>query len=172
MAQPEAQVIPDTLTLIGSGPAYRAKLCRMLKKTKMFESLSALEVETLAEYMEGYTAEKGTAIFIEGAPTGFMCILIEGKLEIFKDSGRGSTKKITEIGPGTSIGEMSIIDGLPRSATTLAVTPVMLVILTQENLQRLIEEHPQLSAKVLWRSAQVMSQRLRKASSILADYLD
>lgn len=164
--------IPDTLTLIGSGPAYRAKLCRMLKKTKMFESLSSLEIETLGEYMEAYTAEKGTAVFIEGAPTGFMCILIEGKLEIFKDSGRGATKKITEVSPGASIGEMSIIDGLPRSATTLAVTPVTLVTLTQGNLQRLMEEHPQLSAKVLWRSAQVMSQRLRKASSVLADYLD
>lgn len=164
--------IPDTLTPIGTGPAYRAKLCRMLKKTKMFESLSSLEIETLGDYVEGYTAEKGTAIFIEGAPTGCMCILIEGKLEIFKDSVRGATKKITEISPGTSIGEMSIIDGLPRSATTLAVTPVTLVALTQDELHRLIEEHPKLGAKVLWRSAQVISQRLRKASSVLADYLD
>jgi len=162
-------VIPSSLELMGEGPAYKAKLCRMLKKTGMFEDFSPLEIETLAKYMDAYTARKGTAICIEGARAGFMAIIVAGRLEIFKDNGRGKTKKINEVGAGNSIGEMSIVDGLPRSATAVAMELITLVVLTQDNLQRIIEQHPQLGTKVLWRSAQVISQRLRRASAMLAD---
>ena len=167
-------VIPSSLELMGEGPAYKAKLCRMMKKTGMFEDFSSLEIETLAKYMDAYTAQKGTAICIEGARAGFMAIIAAGRLEIFKDSGRGKTKKITEVGAGNSIGEMSMVDGLPRSATAVAIEPITLVVLTSDNLQRIIQQHPRLGTKLLWRSAQVISQRLRKASVMLADadYLD
>ncbi len=167
-------VIPRSLQLIGTGPAYKAKLCRMLKKSGMFDNFSAAEIETLVKYMDGYTAEKDTAVCIEGARAGFMAIIAVGRLEIFKDSGRGKTKKITEVGPGNSIGEMSIIDGMPRSATAVALEPMTLIVLTQDDLQRIVEQHPRLGAKLLWRSGQLISQRLRKASLMLADsdYLD
>ena len=167
-------VIPSSLELMGEGPAYKAKLCRMLKKTGMFEDFSSLEIETLAKYVDAYTAQKGTAICIEGAAAHFMAIIDAGRLEIFKDSGRGKTKKITEVGAGNSIGEMSLIDGLPRSATAVAIEPVTLIVLTSDNLRRIIQQHPPLGTKLIWRSAQAISQRLRKASMMLADadYLD
>ena len=68
-------VIPRSLELMGEGPAYKAKLCRMLKKTGMFEDCSSLEIETLAKYMDAYTAQKDTAVCIEGARAGFMAIV-------------------------------------------------------------------------------------------------
>jgi len=52
--------------------------------------------------------------------------------------------------------------------------PTPLFLLTADNLQGIIKQHPPLGTKLIWRSAQVISQRLRKASVMLADadYLD
>ena len=160
--------IPEALTLIETSASGLADL---LAGNAMFDGFSRSEIERLANYMCAYRADRDTVIFIEGAHAGFMGIVIEGRLNVFKDSGRGATKVLAEIPPGKSLGEMSVIDGLPHSATAVAAEPVTLVALTRADLDRITAEHPALAAKLLWRLAQLLSQRLRQTSGMLVDYL-
>ena len=83
--------IPEALTLIDTGPS---ELAGLLAGNAMFDGFSESEIETLAAYMRAYRAEKDTVVFIEGAHAGFMGIVIEGRLNVFKDSGRGATRAI------------------------------------------------------------------------------
>ena len=172
MTPGSGQRIPPTLRLVGEGPAYRAKLERALRRNALFSDFAEDEIRVLAQHTELYTADPGAAIIVEGAQAGFMGIVVEGRLEIFKDNGRGESRLITEVGAGGSVGEMSLLDGLPRSATTVAAEHLTLITLTQDALFRLMEEQPRIGAKVVLRCAQSISQRLRKASRSLADVLD
>lgn len=129
-------------------------------------------MHSLVQYLELHTAEAGAAIIVEGTQAGFMGVVVEGRLEIFKDNGRGESRLITDVGPGGSVGEMSLLDGLPRSATTVAAEHPTLVTLAQDGLHRLIQEQPRIGAKFLLHCAQSISLRLRKASRSLADVFD
>ena len=71
-----------------------------------------------------------------------------------------------------SLGEMTIVDGEPRSATAVAVASSTLAVLTQENFLLIMRDKPALSAKLLLKIAQLLSQRLRLTSGILVDYLE
>lgn len=167
-----SDVIPGSLSLVAAGPAHKDELCSMLEQSSMFGNLSRRRLEALANYVRAFRAEKDTTIFIEGQLAGFMCIIIEGRLTIFKDSGTGRSKQIAEVGPGKSLGEMSMIDGLPHSATAVAIEPVTLVMLTRDDLNRILEEKPRLAVKILWQFAQLMSQRLRRISGMFVDSLE
>ena len=74
----------------------------------------------MAGYARAYAVEKGATIFKEGSRGSFMCIVIDGCVDIFKESDAHQNKRITTIRPGKTMGEMSILDELPYSATAIA----------------------------------------------------
>lgn len=161
----------EGLTLVNSGELYRDQLIIMLEHVQMFADFPALELNTLANYLHAYQAEIDTVLFSEGERTSHMCLLIEGRLDVFKEISAGKRKKLAEIRPGKSIGEMSVIDGLPTSATVIVSQPSVLVLMTRDDLERIADSHPQLGFKLIWHFANLLSQRLRYTSGRLIDRL-
>lgn len=100
-----------------------------------------------------------------------MSILIKGKVDVYKRSDDRENKKVTAIRPGRTMGEMSVIDDQPHSATGIAAEDVELVMLTKSGLERLIEEDPMLAVQVVLKIASLLSMRLRQTTGALADYL-
>ena len=162
----------EGLDLLGDGESFRSELCEMIENAPMFSSLSRHEVEILSEYMRGYRAKEGATIFEEGSKGLFMCVLVEGRVDIYRDTLEDGKKKVTKVRPGKSMGEMSLLDGLPHSATSIASENCILLMLTRMNFEKLAEEHPVLYSKLLSQIARLMSLRLRQTTGILLDYLD
>ena len=162
----------DGLDLLGDGKSFRSELCEMVENTPMFSGLPRHEVGILSEYMRGYRAKAGATIFKEGSKGLFMCVLVEGRVEIFRDTPDEGKKKVTKVRPGKSMGEMSLLDGLPHSATSIASEDCVLLMLTKMSFEKLAEEHPVLYSKLLSQIARLMSLRLRQTTGILLDYLD
>lgn len=160
------------LVPLAAGAAHRQRLCDMLVTSNLFGDLSRENLETLAKYVRAFTAAKDTPIFLEGRYAGFMCIIVKGKVKIYRDSGGGRTVLLAEADAGSSLGEMSIIDGLPHSATAVAVEEVALITMTRADFTRLVDDNPRLATKILWRFTRLMSQRLRNTSGMLVDSLD
>lgn len=100
-----------------------------------------------------------------------MCLLLEGRLEVFRNDDSGARKKITDVGPGKLIGEMSLIDGMPYSATAVASAISTLVMLSRDNMQRICEERPRAGNQLLWKVANLLSLRLRQTTGKLIDRL-
>ena len=161
----------DALELLGDGAGFHEELCAMIENTQIFKELSRLEVETLSDYVKAYKLDKGEAIFQEGEKGTFMCFLVEGRIDVFKNDQECQLKRLTTIRPGRTIGEMSILDEMPHSATGIAADPVRLVMLTRSALDRLSAEHPGLANRLLWEIAKLLSLRLRKTTGTLADYI-
>ncbi len=161
----------DLTSQIGAGSAFREELCSMIGATQMFDDFEWHDIEALADYMQAYEAGKGTVLFREGQGGDFLCLIIEGKVDIVKEDIDGKRKTIAVVGPGKTLGEMAIIDGEPCSATAIVSEPVVLTILTQANFFRIINEKPALATKILLKLARLLSQRLRLASGLLVDRL-
>lgn len=161
----------DSLELLGDGKGFHSELSDMIEGAQMFRDFTRNEVEELADYTRAYKVDEGDPIFQEGEKGSYMCILIEGKVDIYKRTDITDKKKVTSIRPGRTMGEMSIIDEQPHSATGIAAEPVKLVMLTKSNLSKLIDVNPALAIKVVLKIASLMSMRLRQTTGALADYL-
>ena len=161
----------DGLSLIGDGEGFRETLCNMIEGVPMFSELSHADVESLAGYLRAYEAKKGALIFKEGTKGMFMCIVISGRVDILKEGQEHEQKKVAVVRPGKSMGEMSLLDELPYSATATAQEDTQLLLLTRMNFLRLGEERPLLCNIVLRQIARLMSLRLRQTTGVLLDYL-
>jgi len=162
----------NSLTLIGDGESFNEQLCGMIETTQMFDEFVRNEIEIVAKYARAYEVEKDMPVFKEGQKGSFMCLLIEGRIDIFKEDDNRERKKITIIRPGKTMGEMFLLDDLLYSATMLVTEKSTLVLITRNNFDRLLEEHPVLAVKLMRKIARLMSLRLRQTTGILLDYLD
>ncbi len=144
----------------------------MLDGTQWTEDLSWKEIEILVRYLDTSRIGKDKPVFHEGAREAYMCILVKGSVKVLKEDEKHQGKTLSVITKGKTFGEMVLFDGEPRSATIVAADDTVLLILTRENLDRLIREVPGLAAKVLLKLGKLVSQRLRATSGKLVDLID
>ena len=109
----------------------------MLQGSQFFGDFPAPEIEILTQYVQAKSVVPDTVIFREGDRGVFMCLVIAGSAEIFKQDNKYGSKRIGAIGPGKTIGEMALVDGEQRSATCVCPEPSTLVMLTREQFVRI-----------------------------------
>ncbi len=143
----------------------------MLKKSTWGDGLSQDELEKFAQYLYVAKAAREELIFNEGAIEPYMCFIADGLVRIAKGDSKKNIKTICEIGAGRTFGEMSIIDGLPRSASALAAEETTVLVLTKEKFESIVDDHPRLGAILYSKFAQMMSHRLRISDWMLVEYL-
>jgi CRP/FNR family cyclic AMP-dependent transcriptional regulator len=141
-----------------------------------FESLTAEELLHIAEHINFLEIEPGEVLFREGDQTDCVYFVVGGQLDVIKGSQSGKEGGmehvvITTLSKGRSIGEMSVIENKPRSATVRARSKATLVALTSEGFDLILEEYPKIGIKILKGIARLLSLNLRKTSSRLADHL-
>jgi CRP-like cAMP-binding protein len=160
------------LVLIGEGESFKDELCSMLERVQLFRDFSRDDIQTIAGYARAYEVKQGEIIFREGEKGQYMCLIVEGKIGVLKESDNRERKTIATIRPGKTMGEMSMLDELPHSATAVANEDVKLVMITRMNFEKLVDAHPALGVKILKKIARLMSLRLRQTTGILLDYLE
>jgi CRP-like cAMP-binding protein len=97
--------------------------------------------------------------------------VLDGRIAIYKGGEHGRQLLSSEI-KGRIIGEMAVLDHEPRSATCVAETDCELLILTSTNLKKMSVEHPLMAYHFMASLARLLSRRLRRASGLMADFLD
>jgi CRP-like cAMP-binding protein len=162
----------DGLSRITEHDPLKQLIKSKLSKNPLFRDFTDDEIAQLCQHLIGYKAEKGDAVFLEGQKAGYLCIIIDGSLDVVKETGTGKSRKITDVPAGHMAGEMSLIDGEPHSATAVAAEPVLLAALTEKSLNDLVSESPALGAKLYREMARLISQRLRNTDAELVNYLD
>lgn len=157
---------------LGDATAYAGQIHGLITFSPLFENFNLAEMGLLSQFMRVYRTSPGAEIIREGEPGDFMVFLIEGRIEVFKQDRWNSPRLIALILPGQSFGEMSMIDGEPRFATCVAADPCMMAVLSRDSLARIILEQPTLGSKILMELVLMLSQRLRRTSTRLLDYMD
>ena len=161
-----------TLDEMGFGQRFTDELCKKLESATMFKDFSRLELENIVRYLHGYKSSKGAILLQEGETDHYLMIIIEGKAGIYKENDLGQRKKIATVRNGATLGEMSIIDEAPHSATVITEAPCEIALLTKQNLHKITEEQPALGVKLLWKIAWQLSVRLRQVSGVLVEHID
>jgi CRP-like cAMP-binding protein len=161
----------SALEELGMGSQFRDRLCQMLESTQLFRGFTRQEIESVADYTHAYRAPVGVTLFEEGAKDKYLAFIVKGKVNILKESGDAGQKHIATARAGSCLGEMSIVDDYPQSATAKVVEEAELIILTKRNLMRITEESSGLGIRILWRLARQLSARLRQTSGVLAEHL-
>lgn len=149
-----------------------AKRSDLIYKTEWSQELSWDQTLRFAEYVDAFEAKEGVEVFHQDQLGHYLCLLVEGAVEIVREDSAGDRKVLATVLPGKTFGEMSLIDGEPRSATAVAMEDSKLLVLTEANFKRLIDHHPRLGTVVLMKLGKLMSQRLRRTSGMLVDHLD
>jgi CRP/FNR family transcriptional regulator, cyclic AMP receptor protein len=103
--------------------------------------------------------ENGRVLLPEGATTDLVYVLAERRIEIL----RGSTQVTVLDEPGALVGEMSILLGIPHTATARALGDVKVHVV--ERAAEFFRTHPELS----WLVAQLLASRLNAATTYLVD---
>lgn len=162
----------DNLEQLGSGETYIDEIADMLERADMFRDLTRQDAEAFANYVTAYAAPKGAMVLKEGARESYMFIVAEGKIDVMKRSAENAAdRKLATVRAGKTIGEMSILDGMPHSATAIVASPAKLLLITKNNFDRFVEYQPEAALKVVRKIAILMSLRLRQTSGVLLDHL-
>ena len=160
------------LQFLGDATQFAQQMHALVTYSPLFENFNLAEVRLLSHFMQAFRADDGQEIVREGEAGDFMMLVLEGQVEVFKQDRWNAPRLIASLGPGNTVGEMSMIDGEPRFATCVAADRCLLAVLSRESLARIILEQPILGAKVLMELVLMLSQRLRQTSQKLLQYMD
>ena len=111
------------------------------------------------------TCRKGEVIFRQGDYEIFMYDILKGEVEIWRDYGLPTQKKLTTLYDGEMFGEMGLVDSMPRSATAVAADETTLARIDNVAFGEYFEDKPAKVMKIL----QNLSSRMR---SLTQDYMD
>jgi signal transduction histidine kinase len=120
----------------------------LLRQLPLFAELSDADLTLLEEASRESRPTAGEVLMREGSPGGSLYVIIEGEFEITKRTGPGDLV-IAVRGPGEVIGEMSLLDGSPRTATVRSLGDSRLLEIDQAAFRRLIESSPAATLSIL-----------------------
>lgn len=143
----------------------------LIEATAWGKGFSFEQIKKMARYMDVYKVARKTILFAEGNKKAYLVLIARGHVDVIKFDANNTPKKITTLGPGKTIGEMSLIDGEPRSASTVTATEATLLVMTTANFQALNKALPAIGLIATLKIAKQMSQYLRLTSGRLIDHL-
>jgi CRP/FNR family transcriptional regulator, cyclic AMP receptor protein len=109
---------------------------------------------------------RGTALFHEGQESDRVMVLLDGRVKIATVSDDGREAVLAFRGPGEVLGELSAIDGQPRSAGVTAVDPVRALVMPTADFRSFLERSPRAALWILTR----LVARLREADRKRAEF--
>jgi len=144
-------------------------LCARIKKEWSFQFLNENDEAILVDYLDCRQAVAGETLWREGDSCGELVFIVNGRLEVSKQTEfEGKNVIVGVYGVGSIVGELCILKSMPRIVTAVALTDSELLTLSTENFNRLTEQHPELSVRLLKGMLATVSIRLSKAFGRLA----
>ena len=128
----------------------------LLRNVRLFSDLDERDLESLADEFNERSFSAGQKVALEGEG-GLMFFVVEsGELSVEVHG-----ESVSTIGPGSSFGEIALIDRRPRTATVTAATDVTAYGLPVFVFRPFVEARPQ----VAWKMLEAMADRLAVAES-------
>jgi CRP-like cAMP-binding protein len=140
-----------------------------LQRSPLFAGFTDEQFQTLLPLALVQEYGAGDVIIREGDPGDQFFIMIDGVLDIVKETEGGASHILASLQEeGDFFGEMSIVDIQPRSATVKAREKSRVIVFTNMALVELFDSYPEVLSIVALNIARVLSQRLRTVDEALA----
>jgi len=115
-----------------------------LKKVPLFNNLSQRHLGEIAKHADQVKVEADRVLVQQGKIGWEFIFIVEGKARVEKDG-----KVIRQLSGGDFFGEISLIDGEPRTATVIAETDMTILVVHKTSFDNLLETIPGLQKKIL-----------------------
>jgi CRP-like cAMP-binding protein len=115
-----------------------------LRNVNLFQGCSTKELERIAKASDEITMPAGSLIVDQGQTGREAFIVLEGTVTVKRNG-----KKLGSYGPGTIIGELSLLDHGPRTATVTCDTDCDLLLLDQRHFMGVLDTVPAIAHKLL-----------------------
>lgn len=140
----------------------------VLKQLPLFDTMSDETIAYLGSKLDIVRLADGETLFRKGDPGDALYIVDGGWLKITTQDASGGELVLNTCGPGEVIGEMSLIDHEPRSASVIATTPARLLRLSSEDFLEVIGAQPLIAMEIM----RNISGRLRFATTYIEQAIE
>ena len=137
----------------------------VLQRNYLFRDLPEATVERLATLAHRRSFEKNAVIFSQGDDGDALYGVASGRVRISASGPDGREVFLNIMEPGDTFGEIAVVDGLPRTASAVALDPATLVIISRDHFLNILRTEPELSMHLMT----LFCQRLRWTSDLVEE---
>lgn len=140
----------------------------LLKEVPLFQFLSDSELESLAATLEHASFPKGSLVFHVGDPGDSLYVIGSGRAEVFFKNNTGDTVVLEDARRGDFLGELSLLDPGPRSASVRVIEDLEALCVSRERLETFLRDHPRAALGFLaamGRRMRVSAEKLRHTAT-------
>ena len=154
--------------MIESNNVRREELLETLLSSHLTNDMVESEINALVEIAKERTYKSGKIIIHEDSKTRDLYIVHVGKatVKISLPSDIGHQEVIYAMRDGQIFGELSLVDGSPRSATVIAETEVITFRFDYDELMKLLEKQPRIGFHLMRNLAVIISARMRNTNML------
>lgn len=121
-------------------------LRELLHQVTYFQNLNDLELRQMIEIGYRKRLSPSQVLFREGDPGDAFYIILSGSVEVYVEK---LDKHLTTLGTGKFFGELSLMLGIPRTATIRATEDTLLFAINNRAFEKLLREHPELAEAII-----------------------
>ena len=129
----------------------------ILRNVPLLRGLTETQLVDMGRLARTHRFEREQIVFLQGDPGDSVHVILNGEVKVVVTSRAGHEAILAFLGEGESFGEMSLLDDLPRSATTLS--------LRKTEFHRLLRDAPDVSLRLL----RALARRLRESGMLVQD---
>lgn len=142
-----------------------------LSKLELFWSFTDSELQEFSQIIREMEMPAGEILFEEGDPGDALFIISDGSVRVFKAigdaEGRISEKSLALLEAGSYIGEMTLMEGSPRTASARIETDAIILKISRDDFTALLKRVPQIAVRLFLSFMKVVSDRLRNTNQEL-----
>ena len=124
-------------------------IVELLRKVPLFSGLEKEDLATLASIVSRKEFGKKETLFHQGDPGEEFMILTEGSVKVELMNSEGKELTLTILTPFQFLGELALLDDVPRSATVVSMESSVLLSVNKRDFARLLESYPRMSIPML-----------------------
>ena len=130
----------------------------LLRNVALFNGLSESALASIAALAQRKRFDARDTVVQQGDPGGELFVIVLGHLKVTSAGADGRDIALNIMGPGEVVGEVSLLDGEPRSATAVAIDACELLAIRREPFMHFLESSPKTSIELL----RILTFRLRR----------
>ena len=139
-------------------------MIQLLQKAPLFSSLTTEQLELIAQSCTRKAVKAGTLLFREKELGADLYIVLSGSVKIYTSSG-GEDKILTVFKAGDNFGELSLLDGKPRSASAQTLEDSVMIVLEKTSFLNVLSHNFDITVNIM----QELCQRLRDTNQHVHD---
>ena len=147
----------------GAGAGSSGDAYSHLKNIPIFAELAAQDMRELYRACDDVSFADKAVVIEQGVPGPGLFVIVQGGVRVLRGDATGVTE-LARLGPGSYVGELSLIDAAPTSARVVAEGSVVGLRISRERFNQYVLNHETAAFRIFQLFARTLAERLRNAN--------